>query len=456
MYYFTTGPDFIKDIRLVEMEGRELDRMQYLRVSENKRFLVLEDGTPFFWLGDTAWELFHKLDREEAERYLINRCNNKFNVVQAVALAELDGLETPNAYGRKPLMKNADGMYDPTLPDLTGDYSYWDHVDYVIALAEKLGIYIALLPTWGDKFSLAWGKGPVIFNSDNAFYYGKWLGERYKEKKNVIWILGGDRALEKPEHLEIVRAMVKGLKLGDEGNHILSFHPIGKHSSSDWVHEESWLDFHMIQSGHRAIDKDNYAMITHDYNLTPTRPVIDAEPRYEDHPIDFKPENGNFTEFDVRQGAYWAVFSGAFGHTYGHHSVWCICKNPDGYFPLYWDRAINRPGAGQMKHLRALMESRPFLEQVPDQSLIAKQYSGADYIAAARGNDYAFIYSPTGQVISVNMGKINGLKVKAQWFDPKTGELSPIGEYDNNGTRDFNPPTHGRGQDWILLLDAIS
>ena len=94
--------------------------MQTLKVSDNRRFLVQEDGSPFFWLGDTAWELFHRLNREEAEHYLRTRSEQKFTVVQAVALAEVDGLETPNAYGRRPLKKNGEGRYDPTMPDADG------------------------------------------------------------------------------------------------------------------------------------------------------------------------------------------------------------------------------------------------------------------------------------------------------------------------------------------------
>ncbi len=74
-----------------------------LQVSENTRFLVTADGRPFFWLGDTAWELFHRLTREEAERYLRNRAERRFTVIQAVALAELDGLDDPNPYGERPL-----------------------------------------------------------------------------------------------------------------------------------------------------------------------------------------------------------------------------------------------------------------------------------------------------------------------------------------------------------------
>jgi len=41
---------------------------QRLKINDNKRFIVKVDGSPFFYLGDTAWELFHRLNREEADR----------------------------------------------------------------------------------------------------------------------------------------------------------------------------------------------------------------------------------------------------------------------------------------------------------------------------------------------------------------------------------------------------
>jgi len=129
--------------------------------------------------------LSHK-DLKDAEEYLIDRAKRRFNVILGVALAECDGLRTENAYGSFSLLKNEAGDYDPTMPDLAGDYSYWDHIDYVIDKANELGLYIGFLPTWGDKFNLYWGKGPVIFNSENARAYGQWLGERYKNKTNKI------------------------------------------------------------------------------------------------------------------------------------------------------------------------------------------------------------------------------------------------------------------------------
>ena len=276
---------------------------QVLKVTEDKRFLIKEDGTPFFWLGDTAWELFHRLNREEAVEYLQNRAENGFNVIQAVALAELDGLVTGNAYGRKPLLKNSTGEFDPTLPDTIVEedstYTYWDHVDYIVDRAEEMGLYIGFLPTWGDKFNLAWGKGPVGFKRDNAKVYGKWLGERYKDRTNIIWILGGDRSLDTSLHFDVVNAMAEGIKEGDEGRHLMTFHPMGGGSSSKHVHNENWLDFNMMQSGHGALNIDNYAMIGKDYGLYPVKPTFDGEPRYEDYPINFNPQNGYFDDFDV-------------------------------------------------------------------------------------------------------------------------------------------------------------
>src|SRR3954451_857211 len=113
-----------------------------LKVSSNKRYLVTADNKPFFWLGDTGWELFHRLTREEADKYLQNRADKGFTVIQAVALAEMDGLHVPNAYGEVPLEND-----DPTRPR----EAYFQHVDYIINKAAELGLYIGLLPTWGDK-----------------------------------------------------------------------------------------------------------------------------------------------------------------------------------------------------------------------------------------------------------------------------------------------------------------
>src|SRR5690606_15246946 len=135
----------------------------------------------------------------------------------------------------------ADGLPDPGQPDTDGPRSYWDHVDDIIRMAESFGLYVALLPTWGDKFNLAWGKGPVIFTPDNAYRYGRWLGERYRDVPNIVWVLGGDRAMHTRNHFEIVSRMAEGLREGDGGAHLMTYHPQGADSSSRQLHDEPWL-----------------------------------------------------------------------------------------------------------------------------------------------------------------------------------------------------------------------
>ncbi len=232
--------------------------MRKLRVSDNHRFLVHEDGEPFFYLGDTAWELFHRLDREDAALLLQDRAAKRFTVIQAVVLAEYEGLTVPNAYGHLPLLDN-----DPTRPN----EAYFEHVDAIVAQAEALGLTIGMLPTWGDKWNKKWGVGPEIFTPANALTYGRWLGARYAEAP-IIWILGGDRPVESDLHREVVRAMAQGLDEGDGGAHLMSFHPNGGRTSSEWWQNEDWLDFNMLQSGH-ARNRDNYTMIAADYARTP-------------------------------------------------------------------------------------------------------------------------------------------------------------------------------------------
>ena len=434
-----------------------MEKLQSLKVSDNKRFILKKDGSPFFWLGDTTWELFHNLNKEEADLYLENRAERKFTVIQAVALAEIDGLKLSNAYGRKPLLQNTKGEYDPTTPDLQKSeedtYTYWDHVDYIVDKAASLGLYIGFLPTWGDKYNKCWGKGPEIFDGENARIYGKWLGQRYKCNKNIIWIMGGDRQLTTLEHFNVINEMAAGIKEGDGSNHLMTLHPAGGFSSSYHVHDEKWMDFNMIQSGHDRLNLENYRMVSDDYAKVPVKPVLDGEPRYEDHPIEFNPVNGYFDDFDTRQAAYWALFAGAFGHTYGHHSIWSMCTKPEDYIIMHWKDAITRPGGNQMQYARNLIESRSFLDRIPDQELIAENYEGSNHLQATRGKDYVFIYSPNGLRIKVNMGRISGENVKAYWYNPRKGSSSYLGEYANTEVQSFVPSSSGRNNDWVLVLD---
>jgi hypothetical protein len=427
-----------------------------LKVSENARFLVTAAGEPFFWLGDTAWELFHRLNREQAETYLSNRAERRFTVVQAVVLAELDGLNDPNPYGHRPLHDN-----DPARPN----EDYFQHVDWIVKQANSHGIYIGMLPTWGDKWNKKWGVGPEIFTPENAGAYGEWLGRRYREA-GVIWIAGGDRPIENDRHREIIAAMARGLRNGDGGAHLMTFHPPGGAGSAQWFHDQPWLDFNMRQNGHVTEFTGRYDQTRADYDRTPIKPVLDSEPIYEDHPISFDAKNhGHSVAGDVRRPLYWDLFSGAFGHTYGHHSVWQMwspARNPINNPLMPWSDAILQAGAAQMQHGRALLESRPFLDRVPDPELIVTDHvptsvPGAGryrFVATRDGKGrWAMVYVPAGREFKVRLERLAGTRITAWWFNPRDGKATELGTFDRQAEQKFTPPERGEMLDWILVLD---
>jgi hypothetical protein len=432
-----------------------------LRISDNHRFLVHDDGRPFFYLGDTAWELFHRLNREEVDRYLQNRAAKGFTVIQAVALAELDGLNDANAYGHRPLIDN-----DPARPwVIEGPQNdYWDHVDFIIDRANQLGLTIALLPSWGDKWHKAWGVGPVVFTVENARQYGEWIGRRYRDR-GVIWVMGGDRWFESDAQKAVLTAMAEGVRAGDGGGHLMTFHPSGGRGSSEWFQDAPWLDFNMRQNGHSP-EYANFDRTLEDYRRTPVKPVIDGEPLYEDHPLSFKQgEYGHSVAADVRRPLYWDLFNGAFGHTYGHHSVWQMYqpgKQPVNDPLMFWSEALDQPGAAQMQYGRRLIESRPFLMRIPDPSLVVAQApqtawpgAGRYRFAATRDESgaYAMVYVPAGRRFKVRLDALSGSTLRAWWFNPRDGTAELIGEMPKTAEREFTPPQLGESLDWVLVLD---
>ena len=440
-------------------------RLPRLKVSDNKRFLVTEDGKPFFWLGDTAWELFHRLNREEADRFFARRAQQGFNVVQAVAIAELDGHTDPNPYGHLPLVE-----LNPARPAVKDGPSndYWDHVDYIVNKANAHSIYVGFLPTWGRYWHDKIKEGKPIFTAQNAEVYGQWLGQRYKDK-GIVWILGGDRSIDNEQQKEIIRAMARGLRAGDGGAHLMTLHPPGNNGSSTWFHNDDWLDFNMRQNGHVPEFTNRYQKTRADYDRIPVKPVLDGEPIYESHPVSFNPDNlGHSIAADVRRPFYWDVFSGGFGHTYGNHAVWQMWqpgRNPINRPLQPWFEAMNEPGANQMQHGKKLMESRPPLTRIPDDSLIVTDRVASSVPGTGRyrfvatrdsAGSYAMIYAPVGRNFKVQMDKIAGPKVKAWWFNPRNGEATAIGEFANTGQREFMPPDPGEHLDWVLVLDAAA
>jgi hypothetical protein len=221
----------------------------------------------------------------------------------------------------------------------------------------------------------------------------------------------------------------------------------------------------MTQSGHGGgHDVPIWEWITRDRNLLPVKPVIDAEPNYEDHPVNpwpkWDPANGYFRDYDVRKQTYRSVFSGAAGVTYGHHSIWQFWSEREekiNYADRYWYDALNRPGATQVGYLKSLILSRASLNRIPDQSIILEgQGKGGEFACAfkdVRGR-YLMVYLPVGKKVKINSGVLMGQKMKVSWFNPRTGKMETSVIMDNSKLLETTSPTIGNEQDWVLVIDA--
>ncbi len=455
--------------------GDKKSEMQALKVSDNHRFLVTADGKPFMWLGDTGW-LMHKLNREQTEQYLENRRQLGFNVIQTSVLHELD---VKDAYGHQAVADRDASrpvVTEGSNPADSVEYDYWDHLDYAVDLAADKGIYIAIVPVWGTNV-----KGGHVSRAQ-AESYAKFLGERYANRNNVVWLNGGD--VVGTDSMETWNTIGSTLRKYAP-KHLITYHPFGRSRSSQWFHNAPWLDFNMVQSGHRTyeqdpnrIGQDTWKHITMDYNLAPTKPTIDGEPSYEEipyglhdwhlekykhlRPADYNKDMAQplWNADDVRRYAYWSVFAGGFGFTYGHTSIMQMLMPSDKVHAYnattMWTDALNAEGATQMQYLKKLMLSYPFLSRVPDSTLVANQGEKYSHIQATRGENYAFLYTYMGGEVKVNMGKIKGAEVKASWFNPRSGELTEIGKVKNEGVATFTTPVPEvkEGNDWVLILDA--
>lgn len=432
-----------------------------LRVSLNHRYLETGDGTPFFYLADTAWTLFKRLDHDDVDRYFQNRLDKGFTVIQAYVLR---GLEMTNLYGDLPLVDR-----DPTRLN----EAFFRNVDYVVERANELGLVMALVATQGEHVVAKapteltgqerFKPGEQIFDVDNAFEFGRILGKRFI-RNNVIWLLGGDRNPQ-GHTVAIWDAMGRGFKAGSEGRALVSYHGGGATSSSTFFHDREWLDFNTIQSRHATADP-NYLKVEGDYALVPIKPTLDMEARYEDYPDTDDPSR-RMDAHTVREAAYWAVLAGGAGHGYGHNDIWQLSdprkvdSTLDYSFPHKppnhaWYESIDAPGAFGVSHMGRLMRLRPWYLSVPDQSVIESgQGDGEDHIQAARAADGSFViaYLPFGHPVSVDLEHMTGTEVVGHWYDPRQGTFAPIGTFPRSGVREFRAPSSGSDDDWVLVLD---
>jgi hypothetical protein len=447
-----------------------------VRVSADGHLLQTVQGEPFFWCADTAWNLVHYTTPEECSYFLKTRAEQRFTVIQTVVLSEFNSIKNPNTLGDKPFIDE-----DPLRPNPR----FFQRVVDIVDEAGARGLYVALVVTWGDKLTAPWGDGPRLFRHDNlpvARAYGAYLGKLLQDRPNVFWVVGGDRPgvldPSKPDVFPqdmalrcglpidsdwrpIWREMGLGLRDGYGDGAVIIYHPTLQ--ASAFFADEPWLSMNGLQSGHgRGRDMPVWEMIEQDYVRSPAKPTIDLEPNYEDHPYNpwpqWDPATGYFRDFDVRKQHYRAVFAGAAGVTYGHHSVWPFvgARNaPFNHSDRDWVTALHRPGAAQLRHLRTLVESRPSFDRIPEQKLIVGEPGKRGLHLRAmrdRQGTYAWVYFPLNDLeCRIDLTLLRSPKVRAWWYDPRTGFSHPIGEFEGGKVTAFQSPSYG--PDWVLLLE---
>lgn len=430
-----------------------------LTVSGNGRYFLCGEE-PFFFLGDTAWLLFHRLTPEESYLYLKNRKELGYNVILA------DFIHTAGQQNRAGDSALISG--DPARPDTEG--GFWEHVDAVVEMARELGLFMGLLPVWGSSLVKS-----GCLNMENVDAYMEFVLKRYHDCPHIIWIAGGD--VRGDTACDVFRRMGKLMKQ-DRPDRLVTYHPFGRTSSSLWFHEEEWLDFNLFQSGHRRYDQtrmqewddntakegwfgeDSWRYVERDLLKTPVKPVLDGEPSYEWILQGLHDKSQPYWKAaDVRRYAYWSVFAGAAGHVYGHNSIMQFYRDTaeEGAFGAryLWTDAIHHPGGAQMIHLKKLFERVGFENGRPaGEYLLCGQGERYDRISVFAGEDFLMAYTVNGRKMDLSLEAFVGKNMEAYWMDPVTGIYTYAGTVAGGENVSFTPPQREDGEDIVLLLQA--
>ena len=421
------------------------DRISPLKAEANKRYLVDQNNVPFLMQGDAAWSLIVELKEPEVEQYLTNRRQKGFNAIM-VNLIEHKFCKLP------PLNSAGDGPFTTPGDFSTPNEKYFAYADRVIRKAAENGIYVLLDPIYLGYVGTddGWIEEALANGPKKCLAYGRYLGRRYKDFDNIIWIMGGDR--HPGPALEDVDMIALGIKEYDQ-RHTFSAHCDPDHSAVDDYSGGRWLDFNTIYTYEIV-----HARLLQDYNRTPVMPFVLIESSYEgEH---------NVSEVQIRRQAYWSVLCGGFGHVFGDNPIWHF--DTPGFFAQFangvqpvkrmtWQQAMDLPGSVGMEFWGGLFRSRNWYDLIPDQKheVVTSglgEFRGLDYLAAARTSDGSTMiaYMPTSRTIGVEMSKLAGREVKGWWYDPRNGKAREAGKYRASGRREFTPPGEG---DWVLVLD---
>jgi Protein of unknown function (DUF4038)/Putative collagen-binding domain of a collagenase len=414
-----------------------------LHVEAGKRFLVDAAATPFLLHGDAAWSLIVQLTREDVDVYLDDRRARGFNTLLVNLLEHKFANNAPqNVYGQAPFLVPGDFS--------TPNGAYFAHADWVLRRAAEKGFLVLLVPAYlgyrgGDE---GWYQEMVVNGATKLRNYGRFLGQRYQDFTNVLWVHGGDY---NPPEKGVVRAIVDGIREYDT-RALHSAHGAPETAAVDYWGSESWLQVNNIYTYHTV-----YSTALQQYERPEKLPFFLIESTYEN-------EHG-ISQQGLRTQAYHAWLSGAMGQVFGNNPIWHF--NASGAFPsisMKWQQVLNGHGSQSMTHLHNLFAQRRWWTLEPDSNrtmLTGGLRSGEDRAVAVRDRDRAFaiVYLPSIRTVTVNLGQLTGPKVNARWYDPTNGIYSRVAgsPFVASGSQFFRPighNAHGFG-DWVLVLESL-
>ncbi len=396
--------------------------MHPIRISANRRYFADPTGNPVFWLGSTQWQLFREYALDEARVIIEKSKAAGFDFIQVMLLGVGDGTK-PNLHGEKPCHND-----DPGTPN----EAYFQNVDAVMEIARKNDAAISM-----TVFHQRYRK---LITLEKARNWARWLAQRYGRFPNLVWSMTPEAT---DEFVPVLRELAAGLREGDSGAHLITFKPDPAPYTSSFIHDEDWLDFNCMQTW-RSVELI-YPMVTADYHLSPTKPVVMAEGAY---------ESGSEYGFDVtplwvRRQAYYSYMAGA-SHTYGHNDSWRVLPT--------WKQALDAPGAAQLGIMKGIFLARDeWWELVPDQAVFAEggrtEGTVLNLAARHRGGRWAMAYLADPASVSVRLDKLAS-PVDALWIDPRTGESQAAGHFPNTGVASFTTPDGW--EDALLVLSALA
>jgi len=419
----------------------------HLKLSNNRRYLVNEKGNPFMVVGDSPWSLIAQLDEKDMETYLEDRQKRGFNSIIVNLVEHKFCTGPPRTHsGLAPFSKPGDFS--------TPNDAYFDFAHQAIERAGEHRIVVWLAPAY-----LGYGGGDEGFfreikagGREKLRAYGRFVGKRFKDLPNIVWVMGGDYTPKGPDQW-VVTELARAIREEDP-THLMTAHHSPESSAVAAFGEQEWLAVNTVYGYERTLFRPMLA----EYKRKPVRPFVLLETTYEgEH---------DSTPDQIRRQAYWAMLSGACGQFFGNNPIWHF--DGPGLFPanLTWQQALSAAGSHDIALLRNLFIHLPWQQLVPedDHAILAEGYGGDTATAltawTADGKLSVTYIPSTGtnrRELTVAMGRFVK-PVTARWYNPISGRSFGVegSPFANRATHRLHAPgDNGTGaNDWVLILDA--